>query len=238
MIRFLDVTCLEEQVTESELTALCQLIRQVPEIPAAICVYTQHLAFVKKTLQDLPVEFATVINFPSGNLAFEKIILQMDEALQKGATELDIVFPYATYLQDKDLANARHFIASCRQHMERQVVFKLILETGAIEGLDTIYDLSKIACEAGVDFIKTSTGKIVKGATLEATASILRAICDYEKQYSRVVGLKVSGGIKTVEQAQAFYQQVLEVKGEKRLTKHMFRIGASQLFKTIAFAKV
>jgi deoxyribose-phosphate aldolase len=238
MIRFLDVTCLDSEAKEDDLRALCQLIQQAPSLPAAICVYPMHVAFVKNALQDLPLGFATVINFPSGTLPLEYIILQITEVLQKGATELDIVFPYAAFLQDNDLAKAKHFITSCRQHMGEQTVFKLILETGAIEDLDAIYDLSKLGCEAGVDFIKTSTGKIAKGATLEATASILRAILDYQMQHKRPVGLKVSGGIKTLEQAELFYQQVTDALSEKgRMTPQLFRIGASQLFKTIAFAK-
>ena len=237
MIRFLDVTCLDEQVTEAELDSLCQLIHDAHELPAAICVYPKHLSFVKQRLHSLPIGYATVINFPNGTLSFESIALEIKKALDLGATELDIVFPYTAYLQNKDLAEVRRYITRCRQHMGEQTVFKLILETGAIEDGAVIYTLSHTACETGVDYIKTSTGKVATGATLDATDSILRAIQYHAENHQRKVGLKVSGGIKTRDQALAFYQQVEGIVGESWLTPQLFRIGASQLFKTIVSAK-
>ena len=237
MLRFLDVTCLEEQVTDTELDSLCQLIHEAHELPAAVCVYPKHLSFVKKSLHNTPIGYATVLNFPHGTLPLSTLSFDIKEALALGATELDIVLPYTAYLQNNDLREVRGFITHCRQRMGEETIFKLILETGVIEDGAMIYNLSQTACEAGVDFIKTSTGKVATGATLDATGSILRAIQYHAENNQRRVGLKVSGGIKTQEKALAFYQQVEEMVGKKWLTPQLFRIGASQLFKTIISAK-
>lgn len=237
LLNFLDVTCLEEQVTQTELISLCDLIRQSPQLPAAICVYPQHLAFVKSQLSDLALAFATVVNFPYGKSQIETVKREIHEALKLGATELDIVMPYEAFLDTMDLTLVKDFITVCRKEINGRALFKLILETGEIEDRVAIYELSLVACEAGVDFIKTSTGKVPCGATLEASSAILKAIKDFNQQQRRLVGLKVSGGVRTAAQANAFYDQVKTNMGESWLTPKLFRIGASQLFKAIAFAQ-
>lgn len=231
LLPFLDVTCLEEQVTQSELSELCQQVRQASVTPAAICVYPQHLPFVKSQLADLPIGFATVINFPHGMGSIDAVKAEIDFALSVGATELDIVMPYEAFLDDQELSDVQVFVESCKHHINERSLFKLILETGEIEDRVAIYELSLIACEGGVDFIKTSTGKVEVGATLEATGAILQAIKNYNE---RPVGLKISGGVRTPEQANAFYEQVEAKLGKTWLTPQLFRIGASQLFKAIA----
>lgn len=230
LLPFLDVTCLEEQVTQSELAELCDQVRKAPIKPAAICVYPQHLPFVKSQLSEQPLGFATVINFPHGMGSIETVKAEIDVALSLGATELDIVMPYEAFLDDQELADVQVFVESCKQQINGRAIFKLILETGEIEDRVAIYELSLIACEGGVDFIKTSTGKGEVGATLEATGAILQAIKNFQE---RQVGLKVSGGVRTLEQANAFYEQVEAKLGQPWLTPKLFRIGASQLFKTI-----
>ncbi|HRE31528.1 MAG TPA: deoxyribose-phosphate aldolase, partial [Candidatus Berkiella sp.] len=93
------------------------------------------------------------------------------------------------------------------------ILLKLILETGEIQDPKVIYDLSYLSCEQGVDFIKTSTGKVLKGTTLEATANILQAIKDFVAHKRHRVGLKVSGGLKTQAQALQYYEQVNLILG-------------------------
>lgn len=237
LLNFLDVTCLEEQVTEAELISLCELIRQSPQRPAAICVYPEHVGLVKTQLSDLGLAFATVINFPQGSSQIAAVKTQIQQALASGANELDIVMPYEAFLESLDLSLIEAFVTECRHEINGKAIFKLILETGEIEDRVAIYEVCLVACENGVDFIKTSTGKVPVGATLEASSAILQAIKDFNKQKHRQVGIKIAGGIRTVPQAQAFYDQLEKVLGAPWLTPTLFRIGASQLFKAIAFEK-
>jgi deoxyribose-phosphate aldolase len=82
---------------------------------------------------------------------------------------------------------------------------------------------------SGCDFIKTSTGKIYPGASLEAAYVMCQCIKEYFVQHGRMVGFKASGGIRSTEDAIKYYTIVKEVLGEKWLNNEYFRIGASSL---------
>ena len=83
------------------------------------------------------------------------------------------------------------------------------------------------------DFIKTSTGKIYSGASLEAAYVMCRCIREYYETTGRRVGFKAAGGVRTTEDAVAYYTIVREVLGEEWLDADHFRIGASSLANNI-----
>lgn len=105
---------------------------------------------------------------------------------------------------------------------------KIILETGALPDIKTIYDLSRDVLSIGCDFLKTSTGKIDKGASLPALLSILTAIKDSNKK----CGVKVSGGIKVPQQAHQ-YAYLAELIMARKIENDWFRIGASSLLEEL-----
>jgi deoxyribose-phosphate aldolase len=82
---------------------------------------------------------------------------------------------------------------------------------------------------SGADFIKTSTGKIYPGASLEAAWVMCQCIKEYYEKTGRKVGFKAAGGIRTTEEALQYYAIVKEVLGDEWLTQEYFRIGASSL---------
>ena len=82
---------------------------------------------------------------------------------------------------------------------------------------------------SGADFIKTSTGKMYPGASLEAAYVMCKCIKEYYDKHGVMKGFKASGGIRTTEDAVKYYTIVKEVLGEKWLTNEYFRIGASSL---------
>ena len=106
----------------------------------------------------------------------------------------------------------------------------MILETGALIKRDIICDATKLAIRAGADFIKTSTGKFPSGATIEATEIILEAI---QNNANKRVGLKISGGIQTLEEAAPYIQLVKDKMGAAWITPQTLRFGASQLLADI-----
>jgi deoxyribose-phosphate aldolase len=95
----------------------------------------------------------------------------------------------------------------------------------------------EIACDislvGGADFIKTSTGKNGIGATEDAVRVISNKIKEHYIRTNKYVGVKVSGGIRTVEQAKLFKGIVKNVLGEDWMNPLYFRIGASSLIKNI-----
>lgn len=105
----------------------------------------------------------------------------------------------------------------------------MILETGLLKTADNIKRASILAMYSGADFIKTSTGKIYPGASLDAAYVMCKCIKEYYDKFGTVIGFKAAGGIRTTEDAVKYYTIVKEVLGEQWLTNEHFRIGASSL---------
>ena len=115
------------------------------------------------------------------------------------------------------------------KHTARDARLKVILETGCLKTAENISKASVLAMYSGADFIKTSTGKIYPGASLEAAYVMCRCIKDYFDRTGRKVGFKAAGGIRTAEDALKYYAVVKEVLGDEWLSRDLFRIGASSL---------
>ena len=114
--------------------------------------------------------------------------------------------------------------AACRDKK-----LKIILETGALKTAKDIKAASILSLYSGADFLKTSTGKEYPGATHEAVYIMAKCIKEYHSKTGNMVGIKISGGVTTTDEAVAYYTIVKEVLGSKWLTNKYFRIGASRL---------
>ena len=89
---------------------------------------------------------------------------------------------------------------------------------------DQVKVATQLAIDGGANFVKTSTGRVAEGATLQK----VEAICAVLKE-NKGIGLKVSGGVRTIEQAETFYTKVRSIMGDTFMTPDYFRIGASSL---------
>ena len=106
---------------------------------------------------------------------------------------------------------------------------KVIVEVDELGGYDHIRHATLLSMEGGADFVKTSTGKVGKGATPSATLVMLEAVRDYVARTGKVVGFKAAGGVRTSKQAIHQLVLVKETLGDEWLTPDRFRIGASSL---------
>ncbi|HRE00558.1 MAG TPA: hypothetical protein PLV68_04615, partial [Ilumatobacteraceae bacterium] len=102
---------------------------------------------------------------------------------------------------------------------------KAILETGELPDQHTVRIAAEAAIAGGAHFVKTSTGKTPVSATLEAAETMLHVI----SQADREVGLKPSGGIRTVGDAARYLDLADEIMGADWATPETFRFGASGL---------
>ncbi len=109
---------------------------------------------------------------------------------------------------------------------------KAILETGELKRPATIRAAAELAIRNGADFIKTSTGKTKVSATLAATEVMLNSIRDLDP----AVGLKPSGGIRTLEDAREYLQQADRIMGSGWVSPATFRFGASGLLSALEAA--
>ncbi len=223
IISVIDLTSLNDSDDDKTIIQLCQLATTPLGPVAAVCIYPRFVPLAVKQLQDTPIPVATVSNFPNGDQPLEQVLTEIKASLNNGAAEIDVVMPYHAYLRG-DREGVRHFLAACKSTCDQKIL-KVILETGALDQPEIIANATHDAITAGADFIKTSTGKHPIGATLAAAEIILKTILASEYE----VGLKVSGGIRTIAQACSYIELSENILGEEWLAAGNFRIGASHL---------
>lgn len=202
---------------------------------ASICVYSNFAEVVKSHLDIDAVRVCVVAaGFPSSQTFTAVKVADVAMAVASGAQEVDVVLNLGMFLDGnyEDLSDELIEL----KHTARDARVKVILETGALRTAERIRDASILAMWSDADFIKTSTGKIYDGASLEAAYVMCRCIREYFDQTGRKVGFKAAGGIRTAEEAVKYYTIVKEILGEEWLTPEYFRIGASSLANSILSA--
>lgn len=207
-----------------------ELEEERPDIKnvAALCVFPNLVATVKEALTDGNVRIAAVAGgFPSAQTFIEIKIAEAALAVADGADEIDMVINLG-YLKDKEYEELCEEIVEIKETC-KAARLKVILETGALESMQEIKEAAILAMYSGADFIKTSTGKDYPGASIEAVATLCLTSKEYFENHKRKVGIKVSGGVRTKEEALQYYCLVKEILGEEWLTPELFRIGASSL---------
>lgn len=222
LIHCLDLTLLTKGASTASLVALDEQANK--HQVAAICVLQEQLTL----FQEKQSKLATVINFPHGTDTIEQCILDIERAQKDGAQEIDYVLPYQNYLSGKQQQALKHAAQVIRYCQERQLTVKVIIESGAFAQQELLYQVSRQLIDLGVEFLKTSTGTIEQGASYNAAFVLLTAI----KEADNNCGIKISGGIKTPEQAHN-YARLAQLMLNKPLNKRYFRIGASTLLQKL-----
>lgn len=228
VIKLVDLTSLNDSDTEASIASFCSKARTSFGHVAAVCVYPRFVRLIANEFAGTDIKTATVANFPEGSDTLEEVLLQIGSALTDGVQEVDVVLPYSRYLAG-ERQYIQTFISSCKAACGEKVLLKVILETGALSDPAIIADASFDVLSAGADFIKTSTGKISEGATLEAAATMLLVIQHIQPQLKHRVGIKISGGVRTLEEAAQYIELADQILGKENVTRDTFRIGASKL---------
>ena len=166
--------------------------------------------------------------FPASQTFVEVKMLEVSMAVENGADEIDVVINVGQMLEG-DYEPMTNEIAMLREEAGEDTVFKVIIESGALQTPELIRKASLLSMFAGADFVKTSTGKIPVAATPEAAVVMCTAIKDYYLKTGRKVGFKAAGGIRSAEEAALFYTIVEEILGKEWCTPALWRIGASSL---------
>jgi deoxyribose-phosphate aldolase len=232
ILSLIDLTSLNDSDTEESIAALCQKAVTPYGNVAAVCIYPQFVKQAADALMGSGVKIATVANFPQGNASLDPVLTSIYHSILAGAQEIDVVFPYMQYVSGERAA-ACEFIHACKQKCGSSILLKVILETGAFPDVDLISTASRDVLLAGADFIKTSTGKIAVGATLNAATAMLKAIKELSSRLNRPLGFKASGGIRTMDEAAQYINLADEIMGADWVAPVHFRLGASQLLDTV-----
>jgi deoxyribose-phosphate aldolase len=238
----LDLTSLNTDDTRQRIDELCnRALSPAPGIdlrPAAVCVYPRFVTQVRDRLAGSGIAVAAVANFPLGIASAGEVVNEVEQALADGADEIDVVFPYRGYMAgaEQTAADLVHRVSRVCRHGGRPARLKVILETGALGERAVIKAAAETAIANGADFLKTSTGKLEPGATLEAAEALLEVIAAAQQNTGRFVGLKVSGGVKSVAEASAYLDLAdLYLKPDGAHPGN-FRFGASGLLNEIVDA--
>lgn len=204
--------------------------------PAGVCIYPRFVQIASQSMEVEGMEISTVCGgFPSSQTFPEIKTVETALALKDGATEIDTVMPVGYFLVG-DYDTVFNEIDELRLACGPDTPLKVILETGALQTAVNIKKAAILAMYSGADYIKTSTGKIEPGATPMAVYTMCNAIKEYYDQTGIRIGIKVAGGVRTVDDAVNYYTIVKEILGNEWLENDLFRIGASGLANNILSA--
>lgn len=193
LARLIDHAVLRPTQTERDVVDACSIARR--ELIASVCVKPFYVPDCARLLKGSGVLTSTVIGFPHGGQSADVKVTTSLAALRDGATELDMVINIGALIE-KDYTTIEREIASVVGvgHANGALV-KVILETAYLDDAQKAI-AAQIAVAAGADFVKTSTGFGPEGATVEDVRLLRQIVGD-------LVGVKASGGIRTLDDALA-----------------------------------
>jgi len=219
----IDLTRLGDDDSPADIMALCDGATSPFGAVAAVCVHPEFVVLARQRLSGTGVRVATVVNFPDGGSDVARAVRETRRVIGAGTDEIDVVFPW------RDFQSGRHDDAMAVIRTAREAapnaVLKVILETGQWPDAGLLRHASDLLLAAGADFLKTSTGKSAIHATPDAARILMTAVRDAH----RPAGVKVSGGIRTVQDAAVYLHLAEELLGTSSVVASRFRIGASAL---------
>ena len=228
----LDLTELGDHCSAADIDSLCQRAPGWPgRLPAvaAVCVWPRWVAHARAALPS-HVAVAAVVNFPSGDQPLATTLAEVALLRAGGASEVDMVFPHRRWRAGDHagaLADLRAVRAACAD-----LRLKVILESGVWDDVADLRRACDAALDAGADFLKTSTGKLPQGASLGAAQLMLDAVAT--RTDAARLGIKPSGGLRTLADVQPYLALVRSAHSEWGLDPARFRIGASALWADLA----
>lgn len=187
--KIIDHTLLKPEATADQVVCLCDEAREFGF--GAVMVNSGYVELAASKLRGSDVKVGSVIGFPFGVMLTSVKVFEAGEAMRLGAREIDMVINIgALKSRNRELVHDDVAAVAGAVHGQKALL-KVILETGLLTD-----DERRAACEisekAGADFVKTSTGFLGGGATVEDVALMRRTV---------KIGVKASGGIRTAADA-------------------------------------
>ncbi|HLR42590.1 MAG TPA: deoxyribose-phosphate aldolase, partial [Pseudogracilibacillus sp.] len=192
LAKTIDHTLLKADSRKEEVETLCKEAREYNF--ATVCVNPYWVKTASELLDGSDVGVTTVIGFPLGASTSAVKAAETRDAIKNGATEVDMVMNIGAFKSGDEAAAVADMKAVVGAAAGKAVV-KVILETGFLNAAE-IEAACVLAKNAGVDFVKTSTGFGPGAATIEAV-EIMR------KTVGADIGVKASGGVRDRAAAEA-----------------------------------
>lgn len=191
----IDHTLLRADATKEEITKLIEEAKKYEF--ASVCVNPTWVKFAAEQLAGTKVKVCTVIGFPLGASTSSTKAFETKDAIASGAGEVDMVINIGA-LKDGDYGYVEQDIKSVVDAAGGNALVKVIIETCLLTDEEKVV-ASELSVKAGADFVKTSTGFSTGGAT-PADVSLMR------KTVGEHVGVKASGGVRSLEDMQAMIE--------------------------------
>lgn len=188
--KMIDHTLLKQDATSEEIKKLCKEALEYNF--ASVCVNPTNVELAAKILNGSLVKVCTVIGFPLGTNTTKIKVLEAKDAVENGATEVDMVINIGR-LKDKDYDYVKKDIEAVVNEVKGKALIKVIIETCLLTDEEKVI-ACKLANEAKADFVKTSTGFSTGGAT-PFDVKLMR------ETVGENMGVKASGGVGTSEYA-------------------------------------
>ncbi|WP_071460373.1 deoxyribose-phosphate aldolase [Bacillus massilinigeriensis] len=194
--RMIDHTLLKANATESDIIKLAEEAKEYSF--ASVCVnpaWVKTAASILKDAEDVKV--CTVIGFPLGASTPEVKAFETSNAIENGATEIDMVINIGA-MKSKDFDLVERDIHAVTEAAKGKALTKVIIETCLLTEEEKV-KACELAVKAGADYVKTSTGFSTGGATVEDIKLMRNAV-------GPEIGVKASGGVRSLEDAQSMVE--------------------------------
>lgn len=188
--KYIDYTLLKATGTSQDIQSMCRDSLEYGF--ATVCVHPVFVRLCSEMLNNSSVGITTVVGFPFGADKSAVKAYEAVQALEDGATEIDMVMNIGDMLSgNKDSVGKD--IEAVASAVNGKAVLKVIIETAYLN-TDQIAGASKIVKASGADFVKTSTGYAPSGAKLE-DIRLIRSVVGPD------FGIKAAGGVSSYEVA-------------------------------------
>ena len=192
--KYIDHTILKATASNSDVQKLCE--EAIEHEFYSVCVNGCYVADAKQLLQGTDVKVAAVVGFPLGAMTTAAKVFEAKEAVENGASEIDMVINVAK-LKDGEFEYVENEIRQIKEDIGDNVL-KVIIETCYLTDEEKV-KACELSLVAKADFVKTSTGFGTGGATYEDVKLMKSVVGDNAK-------VKASGGVRDKETAQKYVE--------------------------------
>ena len=192
--KYIDHTILKATASSSDVQKLCE--EAIEHKFYSVCVNGCYVADAKQLLQGTDVKIAAVVGFPLGAMTTAAKVFEAKEAVENGASEIDMVINVAK-LKDGEFEYVENEIRQIKEAIGENVL-KVIIETCYLTDEEKV-KACELSLVAKADFVKTSTGFGTGGATYEDVKLMKSVVGDNAK-------VKASGGVRDKETAQKYVE--------------------------------
>ena len=192
--KYIDHTILKATASSSDVQKLCE--EAIEHEFYSVCVNGCYVVDAKQLLQGTDVKVAAVVGFPLGAMTTAAKVFEAKEAVENGASEIDMVINVAK-LKDGEFEYVENEIRQIKEAIGHNVL-KVIIETCYLTDEEKV-KACELSLVAKADFVKTSTGFGTGGATYEDVKLMKSVVGDNAK-------VKASGGVRDKETAQKYVE--------------------------------